>query len=336
LQLSTNEGGKFVAFKVIYNGDPDPAPLRQVYSHTLMELFKNNPNIVAGEADVGNGMWKPNYKLMKDTYGDRFFDVGIQEANLAGVAAGLSVTGKIPYIHTFAPFITRRTYDIAFVSCSYAKLNIRMIGSDPGITSTFNGGTHMTFEDIGIMRNIPEMTIIDISDGVMLKSVLYKTSELYGMFYIRFPRDWTPATIYSEESEFEFGKANVIREGSDITIIASGIMVDEAMKAADILKEKGVSARVVDMFTIKPIDKDCIIKCASETGAIVTAENHSVINGLGSAVADILIQNKPCPLRMVGVQDEFGEVGSLSYLKERFGLNAYNIADTALKTISIK
>lgn len=325
-----------MAIKVVYNGALDSAPLKEIYSHTLMGLFASNPNIVAGEADVGNGMWKPNYQFMKDTYGDRFFDVGIQEANLVGVAAGLSVTGKIPYIHTFAPFITRRTYDIVFISGAYAKLNIRIIGSDPGITAALNGGTHMSFEDIGIMRNIPGMTIIDITDGVMLKDVMLKTAEAYGMFYIRFARGWTPAKVYGDASEFEFGKANVIREGSDVTIIAAGIMVEEALKAAEILKGKGISARVVDIFTIKPIDKDCIIKCAAETGAIVTAENHSVINGLGSAVADVLIKNKPCPMAMVGVQDEFGEVGHQPYLAERFGLTAANIVDNALKTISKK
>lgn len=322
-----------MAIKVVYNGDLDSKPLKDVYTGALMELFPKNLNVVAGEADIGNGMWKPNYQFMKDTYGDRFFDVGIQEANLVGVAAGLSVTGKIPYIHTFAPFMTRRTYDIVFISGAYAKLNIRLIGSDPGITAAYNGGTHMAFEDVGIMRNIPDMTIIDITDGAMLRDVMLKTAEAYGMFYIRFARGSVPITVYDDVSEFEFGKANIIREGTDVTIIAAGIMVAEAMKAAEILKEKNISARVVDIFTIKPIDNDCIIKCAKETGAIVTAENHSVINGLGSAVADVLIKNEPCPMAMVGVQDEFGEVGAQPYLAERFGLTAENIADNALKTI---
>lgn len=325
-----------MAYTVVYSGSLDSKPLKNIYSETLKNLFANNPNVVAGEADIGNGMWKPDYKLMKDTYGDRFFDVGIQEANLVGVAAGLSVTGKIPYVHTFAPFVSRRAYDITFISGAYAKLNIRLIGSDPGITAAYNGGTHMSFEDVGIMRNIPGITIIDITDGAMLKDVMLKTAEAYGMFYIRFARGWTPVTIYGDLSEFQFGKANVIREGSDVTIIAAGIMVAEAMKAAEILKEKGICVRVVDIFTIKPIDKDCIIKCAAETGAIVTAENHSVINGLGSAVADVLIKNKPCPMAMVGVQDEFGEVGDQSYLAERFGLNAANIVGKVLETISKK
>lgn len=319
-----------------YDGSSDTLALKDVYCQNLASLLERNPNVVVGEADVGLGLWGMDYFKHKAAFGDRFFDVGIQEANLVGVAAGLSLTGKIPYVHTFAPFITRKTYDNVFLSGSYAKLNIRLIGSDPGITAEYNGGTHMSFEGLGIMRNIPEVTIIDVTDGTMLKEVLIKTEKDHGIFYISFARSMKAPTIYGEGSKFQFGKANILKEGTDITLFAAGIMVAEALKAAEILSDKGISARVVDIFTIKPIDVECITRCSAETGAIVTAENHSVINGLGSAVAEVLVHNRPCPMGTVGIKDQFGEVGPLSYLQKRFGLTAEKIVETSLETIKKK
>ncbi|MDR2109820.1 MAG: transketolase family protein [Spirochaetaceae bacterium] len=326
-----------MAFTVVYNGECDPIPLKEVYAETLRDLMEKNSAVCAGEADIANGMWAPNTQKMRERYPDRFYDVGIQEADMVGIACGLSAGGKIPYVHSFAPFVTRRTYDVIFVSGAYGHLNIRLIGSDPGVTAVYNGGTHMCFEDVGIMRCIPQMTIVDITDGVMLEDVLRQSAGIYGMFYLRFARGIKAPAIYGKGSTFTFGKANVLREGSDLTIIASGILVSEALIAAEQLKAQGISARVVDIFTIKPIDTELIQKCAAETGAVVTAENHNIIGGLGSAVAEVLALKGPfCPVEMVGVQDEFGEVGDMKYLVKRFGLNAETIQKKALDVLKRK
>lgn len=326
-----------MSFTVIYNGQQDPAPLKEIYSGTLMDLMEKNPNICAGESDIANGMWSPNLQKMKDAYPNRFYDAGIQEANMVGVACGLSAAGKITFVHSFAPFVTRRTYDITFVSGAYAKSNVRLIGSDPGITTAYNGGTHMSFEDVGIMRCIPNMTIIDITDGAMLKDFMLRSAETKGMFYVRFARGSTPPTVYGKDSTFQFGKANMLCQGTDVTIFAAGIMVAESLEAAKELETIGVSARVVDIYTIKPIDARLVRECAAETGAIVTAENHNIIGGLGSAVAEVLTSQGPlCPVEMVGVQDEFGEVGSQDYLKKRFGLTSETIVKKALTAVKRK
>lgn len=326
-----------ISFTVVYSGEKDKKPLKEVYSGTLSGLMENNPNICIGESDIANGMWAPNLQKMKDSYPYRFYDTGIEEANMVGVACGLSAAGKIPYVHSFAPFVTRRTFDTLFISGAYARLNVRLVGSDPGITTTYNGGTHMCFEDVGILRTIPQMTIVDITDGAMLKDVLLQTAETYGMFYIRFARGSAPPTVYGEGAAFAFGEGNLLREGTDVTLIASGIMVAEALEAAKELEARGISARVVDIFTIKPIDVQLVRKCSAETGAIVTAENHNVIGGLGSAVSEVLATRGPfCPVEMVGAQDEFGEVGGLDYLQKRFGLTAETIMKKALEAIKRK
>ena len=319
-----------MAVTVAYTGESDSLTLKEVYNSTLAELMAANPLICAGEADIANGMWSPNLQKMKDAYPYRFFDAGIQEADMVGIACGMSAGGKIPYVHSFAPVITRRVYDVVFVSGAYAKLNVRLIGSDPGVTTAFNGGTHMSFEDVGIMRCIPGMTIVDVTDGVMLRDLLRQTASRYGMFYFRVARGLKPPAVYGADSTFSFGKANTLREGTDLTIIAAGILVAEALRAADLLKARGISARVVDIFTIKPVDAECIRNCAAETGAIVTAENHNIIGGLGSAVAEVLALHGPaCPVAMAGVADEFGEVGPMDYLIKRFGLNAETIVEKA-------
>jgi len=295
--------------------------MRSVYSETLMELAGKDKNIVVLDADLMNSMGMGKFAR---TYPDRTFNVGIQEANMVGVAAGLSATGKIPFIHTFGPFATRRCFDQLFLSCGYAKLNVRVAGSDPGVTAAYNGGTHMPFEDMGILRNIPNITILEPVDSVMLKDMVEQTSGLYGLFYMRLLRK-NAVRIYEEGARFEIGKGIVLREGKDITLIASGIMVDDSLKAAEVLETMGISARVVNIFTLKPIDKELIIKCAEETGAIVTVENHSIINGLGSAVAEVIVENAPVPMGRVGVHDIFGEVGPVDYLKQRFQLTPESI-----------
>lgn len=310
----------------------DKTEMRKAYCDTLIELSRTNENIVILDSDLMSSMGMNPY--MKE-FPDRTFNCGVQEANMMGVAAGLSVVGKIPYAHTFGPFATRRSCDQIFMSGAYARANVRIIGSDPGVTAAFNGGTHMPFEDLGIMRCIPEMTILEPTDATMLKDLIRQTSELHGMYYIRLIRK-AAIQVFEEGSTFEIGKAVTLREGTDITIMAMGILVPEALKAHEILKEQGISARVVNPFTLKPMDAEAVIKAARETGAIVTAENHNYLNGLGSAVAEIISENCPVPMGRVGVKDIFGQVGSEEYLQKFYGLMAENIVEKALDVLKLK
>lgn len=306
--------------------------MRDAYCATLLQLASENDSVVVLDADLMSSMGMAPF-LAK--YPEKTFNVGIQEANMIGVAAGLSATGLIPFAHTFGPFASRRCYDQIFLSVGYSKLNVRIVGSDPGITAAFNGGTHMPFEDLGILRNIPNITILEPVDTVMLKDLLVQTAGKYGLFYIRLLRK-NAMKIYEEGSTFEIGKGVTLKEGKDVTIISTGIMVKEALDAAEMLAMEGISAKVINMFTLKPIDKELIIKSAEETGAIVTAENHSIINALGSAVAEILGENIPVPLERVGVKDLFGEVGPVTYLRERFELTSEEIVIKAKKAIERK
>ncbi len=306
--------------------------MRKVYCKALQECARENEKVVMLDSDLMAAM---GTKPFQTEFPERTVDVGVQEANMIGVAAGLSVRGFIPFAHTFGVFATRRVCDQIFMSCAYAKQNVKVIGSDPGVTAALNGGTHMPFEDLGIMRGIPEMTVIEPADSTVIDNIVKQVADIYGMHYIRLVRKFV-RKVYEVGSSFEIGKAIKIREGTDATIIACGICVAEAIDAAKILETKGISVRVLDMFTIKPIDKESIIKAAKETGAIVTAENHNIINGLGSAVAEVLCENTPVSMERIGVQDIFGEVGSLEYLKERFELSGVHIASKVEKVIARK
>jgi transketolase len=306
--------------------------MRAVYCETLMELAAENKDIVVLDADLMSSMGVA--KFAKE-YPDRTFNVGIQESNMIGVAAGLSATGKVPFAHSFGPFATRRCFDQLFLSVGYAKNNVRVIGSDPGVTAAFNGGTHMPFEDMGIVRNIPTATILEPVDSTMLKDLMSQTSKLEGLFYIRLLRK-NAIKVYEEGSTFEIGKGVTLKEGNDVTLIATGIMVDDALKAAEMLEKVGVSARVVNIFTLKPIDSELITKCAKETGALVTVENHNIINGLGSAVSEVVVENLPVPVERVGVKDRFGQVGPVDYLKETYGLTVDDICSSVQKILGRK
>ena len=303
--------------------------MRKAFCETLIQLANEDKDIVLLEGDLMGAMGtKPFLKA----HPDRCFNCGIQEANIIGTACGMSIAGKKPFVHTFGPFITRRAADQVFISGVYNNANVRLMGSDPGITSATNGGTHMPFEDMGIMRGMPTMTVIDPTDINMLKDILKQTANIYGMFYIRLVRKLC-TKIYEDGSTFQIGKANLLRQGKDATVIASGYLVGEAMKAAEILEKEGITLRVLDMFTWKPIDEDAINAAAKETGAIVTVENHNVINGLGSAVAEVLVKNIPCPVEMIGCQDQFGEVGPVDYLMERYEMTAADIAAAVRKVL---
>lgn len=307
--------------------------MRAIYAETLIKLAEKDDRIVVLEADLmkatGTGVF---YKR----FPDRTFNVGVAEANMVGIAAGLSASGKIPFAATFGCFASRRTYDQFFISCNYAKLNVKLVGTDPGVTAAFNGGTHMPFEDAGIIRNIPGVIVFEPADPVSLEKLIEESAKHYGCTYMRLHRKPLPK-LYDENEKFELGKAKVLKDGKDITLIATGgVMVNEALKASEMLKNEGISCAVIDMHTIKPLDTEIVLKYAKQTGAIITCENHNIINGLGSAVAEFLCENYPIKIIRVGVNDEFGEVGTLEYLQERFKLTAANIVEKAKKLLKEK
>jgi transketolase len=295
--------------------------MRQIYANTLLDLAQNNPNVVALEADLMSSI---STNKIINQIPTQMINCGIMEANMMGVAAGLALTGKIPYLHTFAQFATRRAFDQLFVSCAYARLNLKILGSDSGVTAEHNGGTHMAFEDLGLVRLIPNAHIYEVSDSTMLGYLLRKVEKEYGIHYIRTIRK-NAVKIYDEGEVFESSKGKVLREGDDVTIIASGIMVAESLLAADLLQDLGIKATVIDMYSIKPIDKDLIVKYAKQTKAVVTAENHNIIGGLGSAVAEVLGEHCPTRMRRIGVKEQFGQVGKTEYLKEFYRLTAKDI-----------
>lgn len=306
--------------------------MRTVFAEVMEDMAASDKRVIYLDADLINSIGMTKY--WKE-HPEKAINCGIQEANMIGAAAGMSATGLIPFTHTFGTFASRRVMDQVFVSAAYAKLNVRIIGSDPGLTATLNGGTHMPLEDIGMMRCVPEVTIIEPTDSIMLEDMLRQTKDQYGVFYIRLSRKKADK-IYVEGSTFEIGKAASIREGKDVTIFASGIMVAESLKAASLLEREGIHAAVSNIFTIKPIDEEAIVKAAENTGAIVTAENHNILNGLGTAVAEVLAEHKCCPLERIGVRDCFGEVGNMDYLKKTFKMTAEDIAKAAKKAISRK
>ncbi|PKO13307.1 MAG: transketolase [Chloroflexi bacterium HGW-Chloroflexi-10] len=307
--------------------------MRAVYTETLLNLGRADERIVLLEADL---MRATGTKSFKDEYPQRTFNVGVAEANMVSVAAGLSTTGKIPFANTFACFAARRTYDQFFISANYARLNVKLVGSDPGVTAALNGGTHMAFEDLGIMRTIPKLVVFEPSDPVSLRELVHCAAAHQGCTYMRLHRGPTN-TLYDNSETFELGKGKVLRNGKDIALIATGaVMLNEALQAAEMLANQGISATVVDMHTIKPIDRDLVIHLAQECGAIVTCENHQVINGLGSAVAEVLVEEIPAPMSRVGVKEMFGEVGTVDYLKERFGLTAAVICAQAEQLLEKK
>ncbi len=303
--------------------------MRSVYTQTLIRLAETNPDIVLVEADL---MRAAGTGPFKERFPERTFDVGVAEANMVGIAAGLSATGKIPFAHTFACFAARRVFDQFFISANYARLNVKLVGSDPGVTARYNGGTHMPFEDLGLMRTIPHLTVFEPSDPVSLAALMEQSAARYGCSYMRLHR-FAAAPRYAATQPITLGKGIVLREGGDVTLIAIGVvMVDEALRAAELLDAEGIHATVVDMHTLKPLDAELVLTCAEKTGAIVTCENHQITNGLGSAVAEVLAEYRPTPLRRIGVRDEFGEVGPQDYLVQRFGLRAEDIV-AAVKSL---
>ena len=302
---------------------------RQAYGEVLQELGKEYPNLVVMDADLSGSTKTAEFRKV---FPERFFNMGIAEQNLYGQAAGLALSGKIVCASTFAMFDSGRAFEIVRNSIGYTHANVKICATHAGITVGEDGASHQTFEDIALMRTIPGMTVINPSDAVSAKKLLRQAVAMDGPCYVRLGRAAVPV-YYKEEDEIVLGKGKQLRDGKDLTIIATGIMVPDAMTAAGKLAEEGIDARVVDIHTIKPIDEEIIIKAAAETGAIVTAEEHSVIGGLGEAVAHVVVKNCPVKMTMVGQQDVFGESGKPDELRAKYGMTADDIVKAAKELV---
>ena len=315
--------------------EKDARASRDALALTLNELMAEDKSICYVDCDL---MGCINTKQLVKNYPDRAFEAGIAEANGAGVAAGLAATGKKVFFHSFGTFSSRRCYDQIYMSAAYAGLTVHVLGSDAGVTAAFNGGTHMPLEDAGMYLSIPEATVLDPCDYDQLASITRQLPGITkGITYTRFVRK-DVIRVYGDGSQFEIGKGVVLHESDKdaCTVVASGIMLDEALKAYEALQSEGVSVRLIDMFTWKPLDEALLVKAAKETGAIVTAENHNTACGLGSAVANCLAKSCPVPQEFVGVQDQFGQVGPQSFLMDEYGLRAENIVAAVKKAVARK
>ena len=296
---------------------------RQSYGEALLELGKENKNVVVFDADLSTAT-KTN--LFAKEFPDRFFDMGIAEQNMISTAAGIATCGKIAYASTFAVFAAGRAYDQIRNSVCYPKLNVKICATHAGITVGEDGATHQMLEDISMMRTLPNMTVISTSDDIETKWAVKEISKINGPVYLRLSRLATPV-IYNEDQKFEIGKAIQIGDGTDATIFATGVTVNEALKAQEQLKENGIDVRVVDIHTIKPIDRDIIIKCAKETKKLISIEDHNVIGGLGSAISEVLTDECPTELIRLGINDTFGKSGNAVELMEYFGITAERIIE---------
>lgn len=305
---------------------------REAYGETLLALGKENPNIVVLDADLSKST--KTYDFGKH-YPDRFFNMGIAEANMIATGAGLAAAGKIPFCSTFAVFATGRTYDQVRNSIAYPHLNVKIAATHAGVTVGEDGGSHQSIEDIALMRVLPGFTVFVPADAIETDGAIRAAAEIDGPVYIRLGRSGVPV-IHGEGFKFTPGKAVQLKDGSDVTIIATGIMVSMALEAAEQLAGEGINVRVLDMHTIKPLDIEAVVAAAKETGAVVTAEEHSIIGGLGGAVAEILVENQPVPMVRVGVKDVFGESGKPAELLEHFGLTAAGIVDAVRGVIKRK
>lgn len=294
---------------------------RQAYGKVLVEIGAENPNLVVMDADLSKSTMTAEFSKV---YPERFFNMGIAEQNLYGAATGLALSGKVVCASTFAMFAAGRAFEIIRNSIGYTHANVKVCATHAGITVGEDGASHQTFEDLALMRTIPGMTVVNPSDGVSARKLMKQVVDFDGPAYVRLGRAAVPV-CYSEDDEIVLGKGNQVREGKDITVIATGIMVNEALIAAEELAAEGIDVRVIDMHTIKPLDEEIIVKAATETGAIVTAEEHSVIGGLGSAVAEVVVKKCPVKMAMVGQQDTFGESGKPDELKAKYGMTAADI-----------
>ena len=312
--------------------EKDSRANRDGYVEAMLEMMAENDKLVHIDCDL---MGCINTGKLLKAYPERTFNAGIAEQNAMGVAAGMAATGLTVFAHSFGCFASRRMFDQAFLAAGYSELPVHVIGSDPGVTAAFNGATHMPFEDCALYMTIPNAVVIDSCDFVQTKSLTKKLAADNRPSYMRLIRKGF-TTVYADGSEFEIGKGVTLKTGTDVTIIASGIMVDEALKAEELLAKDGISARVIDMHTWKPLDEELVLKAAAETGCIVTAENHQVSCGLGSAVSNVLTEKCLVPLERVGIQNRFGQVGPQDFLMKEYNLTAEDIAAAAKKAIARK
>ncbi len=304
---------------------------REAYGEFLVEEGARRPELVVMDADL-SGSTKT--KKFAEVYPERFVNCGISEQDLYAEATGIALSGHVVCASTFAMFAAGRAYEIIRNSIGYTGANVKICATHAGITVGEDGASHQTFEDLSLMREIPGMTVLCPADALSAKKLLREAVAMEGPAYIRLGRSGVPV-LYSDEqvTDIEIGKGTQLRDGTDVTVIATGILVADAMEAAETLAAKGISVRVIDMHTIKPIDKEIIIKAAQETGGIVTAEEHSVIGGLGSAVAEVVVRNAPCKMAMVGQQDTFGESGKPAELLEKYGMTATSIVNAVCELL---
>lgn len=306
--------------------------MRNVFALGLDELMSKDERIIVIDADLAraNGTFS-----LREKYPTRALDVGIAEQNMCSIAAGLASYGKIPFIFSFTPFATRRICDQIAISVCYAKQNVKIVGTDPGISAEYNGGTHMSVEDIGVLRSIPDIVIFEPVDAIQLYKSLPQIIAYEGAVYIRLFRKVLP-NLFDENYKFDLFKADTIQEGSDVTILASGIMVNEALEAIKELKTKNISIELINVHTIKPLDSATILNSCKKTKAVVVAENHNIIGGLGSAVCELLSEEYPIHVERIGIRDRFGEVGKMPYLKKIMRMTSSDIVDATLKAIAWK
>ncbi|TYQ16772.1 UNVERIFIED_CONTAM: transketolase [Acetivibrio alkalicellulosi] len=305
---------------------------REAYGAALAEIGSDN-NIIVLDADLSKST---KTDVFKKKYPDRFINMGIAEANMMAVAAGIASCGKTVFASTFAMFASGRAFEQVRNSICYPQLNVKIGATHAGITVGEDGASHQCIEDLATMRVIPNMTVVCPADGVETRQAIIAAAKTEGPFYIRLARLATPVLFDESTYKFELGKGVTVREGSDVTIIATGMMVAEAVEAVEVLKQEGISARLINIHTIKPIDKDIIVKAAKETGAIVTCEEHNVIGGLGSAVAEVLVENCPVPVKMVGVKDKFGKSGKPDELLKMYGLTSKDIVSNVKDVLKLK
>ncbi|MDR1179793.1 MAG: transketolase family protein [Spirochaetales bacterium] len=304
--------------------------MRQVYGETLVDLGKKYQDLVVLDADVSGST---RSCVFAEVFPERFFNVGIAEMNMAAMAAGLSTVGFVPFINTFACFTVLRCADPIRSLIAYTNLNVKVVGTYSGLSDSYDGASHHATMDMNFFRALPNFLVLSPSDGPETSRAVEAAFLHKGPVYLRMHRNELPETSDYAKNRFEIGKGIVLRDGKDVTLIATGFMVHRALAAADTLASQGISARVVNIHTIKPIDKDLIVKCASETRGIVTAEEHSITGGLGSAVAEVLAANRPAPVAFVGVENTFTETGDYESLLEKYGLTAHNIVEKAKKIV---
>lgn len=307
-------------------------PTRDGFGEALIELGKSNKDVVVLSADLTDST---RAAWFKKNFPERFFGLGVAEQDMFGAAAGFALEGKIPFACTFGVFASGRAWDQIRVSIAYMNLNVKIAGTHAGISVGPDGATHQALEEIALIRILPNMTLIVPSDAIEAKKATIEAARIKGPVYIRLGRSAVPI-VTKKEDRFEIGKASILRDGKDVAIFACGQMVSEALLACEALEKEGIGARLINMHTVKPIDKDAILKAAKDTGAIVTAEEHTVLGGFGSAIIEVLAQNNPVPVKMVGIQNRFGLSGEPDELFEHFGLKPKHIIKAAKEAIAMK